>query len=720
MRILCLVSLVCASFFCRAQDIVPIIVTDAKSGKPLEFVVIAVDRKYAGTTDSSGTYVARPTAGKHEFSFNLTGYAAKDTVIELSGLKKLAINLNEDASLEEVVVVASTRNNRRIENNPTKVEVLGLEEMNEEAGVRPANIASILGDVSGIQIQQSSAISGNSNVRIQGLGGRYTQILRDGMPLYDGFAGGFGILTVPPLDLKQIELIKGSASTLYGAGAISGLINLISKRPLAKQELDILANYTTLKEVNANVYAAKRYGKFGYNLFAGYTHQQAVDVNTDGLSDLPRTSSFVIHPRIFYYPGPKTTIYVGYNGAFDNRKGGDMSVLEQQPDSIHRFYESNISQRHTGEFLAERRFLNNSRMTVKGNLSSFSKQTRTNLNHDEGRQLSYFGEASALFPFNAHDVIVGVNVVGNNYHTISPDSASLKHFDNSAVGVFAQLDLTIKEHTSVEAGLRYDQQKQYGGFLLPRVAVFHQFNAHWGSRLGFGMGYKTPSPLVQQNLDYSILDMLPPDSHVKPEISYGYNAELNFRTDMGTHTSLFINQAFFLTQIENPILFDANAAGKIFLQNAERPTVSRGFDTYVKLETKTWEFYLGYTYTDARYKYRSGNDFIPLTPKNRLAFVVVKSVSKQLSAGVEASYFGRQYRYDGTQTPDYVFLAAMARYQIGRRITLVLNGENLLDYRMSRVEPLYTGSISNPSFKPLWAPIDGRVINLSVRWKLNP
>src|SRR6202008_333350 len=101
----------------------------------------------------------------------------------------------------------------------------------EENTIRPANIASILGDVSGGQIQQSSATSGNSNVRIQGLDGRYTQILRDGMPLYDGFSGGFGILTVPPLDLKQIELIKGSASTLYGGGAIGGLINLVSKRP---------------------------------------------------------------------------------------------------------------------------------------------------------------------------------------------------------------------------------------------------------------------------------------------------------------------------------------------------------------------------------------------------------------------------------------------------------------------------------------------------------
>src|ERR1700744_913759 len=117
-----------------------------------------------------------------------------------------------------------------------KVEVIGSEDMREENTIKPANIASILGDVSGVQIQQSSAVSGNTNVRIQGLNGQYTQILRDGMPLYDGFSGGFGILQIPPLDLKQVELIKGSASTLYGGGAIAGLINLISKRPTEEQE----------------------------------------------------------------------------------------------------------------------------------------------------------------------------------------------------------------------------------------------------------------------------------------------------------------------------------------------------------------------------------------------------------------------------------------------------------------------------------------------------
>jgi len=101
-----------------------------------------------------------------------------------------------------------------------------------------------------------------------------------------------------------------------------------------------------------------------------------------------------------------------------------------------------------------------------------------------------------------------------------------------------------------------------------------------------------------------------------------------------------------------------------------------------------------------------------------MAFVAVKEIAEKWRFGLEGSVTGSQYRYDGTSTPGYVFIAAMIQRNIGEHVLLVLNGENLLDYRMSREESIYTGTITNPMFKPLWAPIDGRVINLSVRWKL--
>ena len=159
-------------------------------------------------------------------------------------------------SLKEMdeVIISSTRTETRIENTPTRVEVLGSEEVDEESGVKPTHVASLLGDVAGIQAQQTSAVSLNTEMRIQGLPGSYTQLLRDGLPLFGGYASGFSILQIPPLDLKQIEIIKGASSTLYGGGAIAGMINIISKKPsLSGPERYLMINQSTLHESNFNL-----------------------------------------------------------------------------------------------------------------------------------------------------------------------------------------------------------------------------------------------------------------------------------------------------------------------------------------------------------------------------------------------------------------------------------------------------------------------------------
>src|SRR6187549_3038927 len=133
--------------------------------------------------------------------------------------------LKED-TLEEVTV-QSTRTSRTISNVPTRVETIELEEIDEKNNMRPANVAMLLHESTGIQVQQTSATSANASIRIQGLDGRYTQLLKDGFPNFGNFASGLSVLEITPLDLKQVEVIKGSSSTLYGGGAIAGLVNLV-------------------------------------------------------------------------------------------------------------------------------------------------------------------------------------------------------------------------------------------------------------------------------------------------------------------------------------------------------------------------------------------------------------------------------------------------------------------------------------------------------------
>lgn len=719
MRKVIIAVLLFAATGAKAQHVFKAIIKDSATQELLSGVSISIKQPAkAAASDARGIVVIRDLpAGTITIECSYVGYQSQELEFQLPDTSTHIILLPQDAeALNNVVVVASTRNNDRIENATTKVEVLGLEEMNEESTLKPGNIASIIGDMSGIQIQQSSAVSGNSNVRIQGLDGRYTQILRDGMPLYGGYSGGFGILSIPPLDLKQIELVKGSASTLYGGGAIGGLINLISKKPLFTPDASFLVNQTTLKETNVNAYYAQRWKKAGFTFFAGQNYQKEVDVNKDGFSDVPYTNSTLVHPVLFIYPSANSSISLGWSGSFEKRLGGDMLAIGGKNDPAHPYYERNNLNRNIFTVIAENRFSNGLTATIKGSLGIFDRKETTNTYYFAGQQQNFYTEASLVKRAGNHTIVGGINITGDKF---TPDAATpvpVGSFSNTTAGIFLQDTWQVLEKTKLEAGVRADHHNQYGNFVLPRIALFQHINDEWGARLGFGMGYTTPNPLTPQIKDYSIYDIRPVAANVIAEKSYGGNVEVNYKKEWDEN-SFFINNAFFITQINDPVVGTEDINGNLSFSNQPKPVVTMGFDTYVQMHLKAWEIYLGYTYTDARRKYLPQNQFMLLTPRNRAASVLAYEKEGKWRAGIEASYTGYQYREDFSKTPGFLFMAAMAEKKFGPKWSLVINCENLLDKRQSKYESLYTGAIANPSFKALWAPIDGRIVNLCLRYQ---
>jgi outer membrane receptor for ferrienterochelin and colicins len=193
---------------CFSQNNFSCIFLDAATHEPLPDVSVLLRSSGKGSSsDANGKVMIRNIPnGKQVFVISSIGY--KEQTLELNfplsrSDSAISVSMEPEEKEIEQVIISSSRTDTRIENTVTRVEVLGTEEVEEESGVRPSNIASLLGDVAGIQSQQTSAVSGNTDLRIQGLPGNYTQILRDGMPLFGGYAGSFSILQIPPLDLKQ-------------------------------------------------------------------------------------------------------------------------------------------------------------------------------------------------------------------------------------------------------------------------------------------------------------------------------------------------------------------------------------------------------------------------------------------------------------------------------------------------------------------------------------
>ena len=154
--------------------------------------------------------------------------------------QEIEVELQPD-SFEETVTVSATRTDKRLEDQPMRVEVLAREEIEEKMLMTPGDIVMMLNETGGMRVQATSPSLGAASVRIQGMRGRYTRFLSDGLPLF-GKVGGLGLLQIPPMDLGQVEVIKGVASSLYGAGAMGGVVNLLSRRPGSEPQRELLIN----------------------------------------------------------------------------------------------------------------------------------------------------------------------------------------------------------------------------------------------------------------------------------------------------------------------------------------------------------------------------------------------------------------------------------------------------------------------------------------------
>ena len=215
--------------------------------KPIEDAEVIV----AGAnhrTDAAGTTTLVTAAGNVEITVVKPGFAPVTTSVQVGAgatqERHRGVAAATEPSRRRVTVVASTRTDKRLEDQPMRVEVLAREEIEEKMLMTPGDIVMMLNEMGGMRVQATSPSLGAASVRIQGMRGRYTRVLSDGLPLF-GEVGGLGLLQIPPMDLGQVEVIKGVASALYGAGAMGGVVNLLSRRPGREPEEEFLFNRST-------------------------------------------------------------------------------------------------------------------------------------------------------------------------------------------------------------------------------------------------------------------------------------------------------------------------------------------------------------------------------------------------------------------------------------------------------------------------------------------
>jgi iron complex outermembrane receptor protein len=539
-----------------SQNTFKAIIKDAKTKESLVGATASIQGTTIGaSTDTSGLIIfSKIPDGKQVIKFSYVGYEAQlDTLtFPLTQTTAMLILLEPAGKGEgqelEAVVIGATRSSRTITNIPTRVEVISGDELDEKGNMKPGDIRMMLAESTGIQTQQTSATSGNSSIRIQGLDGKYTQIIRDGFPLYSGFSGGLGLLQIAPLDLKQVEVIKGSSSTLYGGDAIAGLVNLVSKTPAKERELDLLLNGTSAKGTDASLFYSQKFDKIGATIYAAYNHGTPYDPSNIGLSAIPRYNRYTLNPKLFFYLDDRTTLITGINGTIENRIGGDMQYLDGNGSAQHSYFERNKTGRYSSQVELDHRINDNEKWTVKNSVSYFDRSIGLPDYLFSGTQVSTYSEANYSLKAGQLDWVAGLNYLTDNFSEDRNSTFPLRNYNYNTIGGFIQNTWDASKVITLESGLRGDYHNAYGFFLLPRLSALFKFNEHFSSRLGGGLGYKAPTVFTEDAERIDFRNVLPIDvANTKAERSYGANYDLNYRTGLFDNAvSLSINQLFFL------------------------------------------------------------------------------------------------------------------------------------------------------------------------------
>jgi iron complex outermembrane receptor protein len=174
---------------------------------------------------------------------------------------------------------------------------------------------------------------------------------------------------------------------------------------------------------------------------------------------------------------------------------------------------------------------------------------------------------------------------------------------------------------------------------------------------------------------------------------------------------------FFYTRLNRPLVLVNTTGGKVQFQNATGYLDTRGTETNLRFLYGDFKLFIGYTFTDANTHITDHKEWLPLTARHRLNNVLMYEVEDKWKLGLEAYYYGRQRLNNGTFGRPFWIAGFMAE-RLWERISVFINFENFTDTRQSKFDTIYTGSLSNPQFRDIYAPVEGFVVNGGIKVRL--
>ena len=663
------------------------------------------------TTGPDGVAILAIDVGHVDVIVSKDGFfpARKSVDTDVTREWQLQVELQPQIKPEEEVRVYATRTDVRVQDSPLHVEVVSEDEINEEIDMRPGDISMLLNEMGGMRVQTTSPALGAASVRVQGMRGRYTAFLSDGLPLFGQEGAGLGLLQIPPMDLGQVEVIKGNASALYGSAAMAGVVNLISRRPEAEPIHEFLFNRSSLGETDASMFLASQLTPhWGASFLGGGYWQERQDVNGDGWADVAGYSRGVVRPRFYWDNKNGGTALLTGGVIYEDRSGGTVpgAVLpatgEPYTEALNtRRYDAggNVQWVLRGRFVVVARFS----ASVQDHKHQFGEDI------ERDRHDLIFGELSIRGTAGRNTWVAGFADQRDDFH---PRDVPRFAYRYVVPGVFAQDDFNVASWLSLSASARVDFHNTYGTFFSPRLSALLR-KGGWTSRVSAGQGFFAPTPLTEETEAAGLSRLLLP---VALKAERGRSASFDLTRSLGP---VSLTGTLFASNIDHPVYVDRGAVYSII--NMPGPTRNRGVEFLATWRKSPFTATASYTYVRSSEDEPSGRAEVPLTPRHNFGIVGMWEKEGVSRIGLECYYTGEQrleYNPYRDFSKPYVLVGAMAEQKVAPHVKLFLNLENLTNVRQTRWDPLLLPARASDGRWTVdaWAPLDGRVINGGVRF----
>ncbi len=577
MLVLLLISM---SLGVYAADVTPVkgnsifghvIEKDTEESLPYATVMIVETGKGTVTNENGEFLFEGIPAGDYTLRVQLLGYETQEKAVSVSKDFRVDIHfeLLETGIQFDEVVVSANRNETSRKLAPVVVNVLNHQLFE---AVNTTDLAKSLNFQSGLRVENNCQNCGFPQVRINGLEGPYSQILINSRPVMSALSGVYGLEQIPVNMIERVEVVRGGGSALFGANAVGGTINIITKDPV-NNSFQIASTMSNMngkvweQYMGANASLVSKDNTYGIALYQSYRNRNPYDADDDGFSELGKLNMNTFGLRTYYRPTQFSRLSLEYHTTNEFRRGGNKFDLEPHETDITEQTKHVINSGGLNYDLFWKEY--------KHKLSFFTSAQHTDRN-------SYYGAQQDLNAYGKTDDltwVVGGMYVGNFDRVLfSPATftAGLEYQHNSLHDIMTGYDRDMKQDVRIASAFVQNEWKMdkftlLAGFRLdehnlienpifsPRLNLLYKPTDKVQARLTWSTGFRAPQA-YDEDLHVTAVGgegvLIQLADGLKPEHSNSFSGSIDWSSNIGHWQTNLLLEGFYTTLDDVFILED--------------------------------------------------------------------------------------------------------------------------------------------------------------------